>query len=987
MKKTTLEKPGQKYHDFELMRLTEIKELQCTLKELVHLPTGAHVMQIENSDTENLFCLSFQTLPYSSNGVAHILEHTVLCGSKKFPIKDPFFAMNRRSLNTFMNALTGADFTCYPAASQNTQDFYNLLEVYLDAVFHPKLDLLSFEQEGHRLEFANPSDPKTNLEYKGIVFNEMKGALSSADSRLSEAMNFALFPDITYGYNSGGDPKHIPELTHEELLSFHKEYYHPSRCLFFFYGDMPLEDHLDFIEKNALKGIKKLPPLPKLLIQPRFKEKKSITTSYPISSDEELADKTLISFGFLTCNVLDQEEILALSVIEIVLMDTDASLLKRALMSSKLCKQASCFIETDYTEMPLIITLRGCNPESADKLETLIQVTLENIIKQGISEHAIENALHRLEFYRTEITGDHTPFGLSLFFRSGLIKQHGADPTHGLMIHSLFEKLRNHIKNDPHYLNDLIQKYLIDNKHRVRITMVPDKDLAAKEIAEELESLKKIQSSFTLDEINKVIKNAADLAAFQKKQEEEDLTILPKVTLDDVDKKVRQFSLEEEKFSNLTVFHHECFTNEIVYADLIFNLPLIKQEELVWLRLFTILLTQVGSNGRSYIENLDLIQAKTGGISSSIALNLQACDPDILIPSLHIHGKALHRYAKDLNEILVDLITLPDFFDRARVKEVISKHYTGLQSSFTQNALKYAINLSGSHINTAGALVNEWYGIGYYEAIQHINADLDNNIDSICEKLSEMSKKILCLDNPELVITSDAAMYDYLKKNTFFGLANLKTKPFTPWENHYSIPSISSQARMIASPIAFIGKVFKTIPYAHEDAALLSISSFIFDNVILHQKIREQGGAYGGGAVCNAMSGTYYFYSYRDPNIASTLDAFLESIQVIASQDFDEEDLEEAKLEMIQGMDNPVSPGSRGYLAYCWMREGKTLELRQKFRDKVLSATLKDIVYAVKTHIVGQFESGKTIVFAGKELIEKENAIMLKEHEVTLPIV
>lgn len=985
-KATDLHEPGQKYKDFELTRITEIKELQCVLRELVHLPTGAHVMHIENDDPENLFCLSFQTLPYSSNGVAHILEHTVLCGSKKFPIKDPFFSMNRRSLNTFMNALTGADFTCYPASTQNYQDFYNLLEVYLDAVFHPNLEFLSFLQEGHRLEFEIPTDPTSPLEYKGIVFNEMKGALSSADARLTEIMNHALFPDITYGHNSGGDPKAIPDLTYQELLDFHLSYYHPSRCLFFFYGNLPLTGHLDFIEKNALAGITKLPPLPNPLSQPRFEEKKTVEAFYPISSDEDLIDKTLISFGWLTCNILEQEELLALSVIEIVLMDTDASPLKRALLDSGLCKQASCFTESDYTEIPFIITLRGCNPGTTDQLEALIRDTLQKVIKTGISQKSIENALHRVEFYRSEITGDQAPFGLSLFFRSGLIKQHGADPEHGLMIHSLFQALRDHIANDSKYLTNLIQKYLLDNTHFVRLTLIPDSNLGKKEIDDENQKLKKIRSNLTEEEVNKLIEQANLLKAFQSEHEDEDLSILPKVTLDDVDPNIRNFSLVQEQFNTLSVFHHECFTNEIVYLDLAFNLSHIEKKDLPLVRLFTILLTQIGSGTRDYIENLEYIQAKTGGISCSLSLNLQATDSDDFHPSIQFHGKALHRYAKNLCEIIKDTISTANFLDFKRIKEIISKHYTALHSSFNQNALRYAINLSGSAINRTGAIINEWYGLDYYEAIKEIATDLDSNIEALCHKFKEMQENLLSVDNPELVITSDDILYNFLKSNEFFGLQNLKTKPHTPWNYNILVPKVIPQARVIASPVAFIGKVFKTIPYSHEDAPALNISTHLFDNIVLHQKIREQGGAYGGGAVCNTMAGNYYFYSYRDPNIASTLTAFSESIEEIANGDFDDEDLEEAKLEMIQGMDTPVSPGSRGYVAYCWLKEGKTPELRQKFRDRILAITSEDVMSAVKKHIQSQFNTGKTVIFAGKELIEKENAELMKLGLATFPI-
>nr|NGX38545.1 hypothetical protein [Chlamydiota bacterium] len=420
-----LAKEGQKYGDFVLVNYQPIEELQIVMRELIHEPTGAQVMHLENDDPENLFCLSFKTLPDSSNGAAHILEHTVLCGSRKFPIKDPFFSMNRRSLNTFMNAMTGSDFTCYPASSQVEKDFYNLLEVYLDAVFHPQLKELSFLQEGHRLEFTTPGDPTSPLEFKGIVYNEMKGALSSTDSRVWHAMLEALVPDLPYSYNSGGDPKDIPDLSHAQLIEFHEKFYHPSRCLFFFYGNFPLQKHLDFIVENALQGAQKLPPLDGIGHQERFKAPVKEQFSYPTSETEDLETKNIHAFGWLTTPLLNQEEVLALSVLDSVLMDTDASPLKKALLDTKLCIQADSFLDTEMTEVPFVMLFRGCRGDVADKIEKALFDNLKIIAKEGIPFHLVEASIHQLEFARTEIGGDHSPFGLTLFMRSALAKQHG----------------------------------------------------------------------------------------------------------------------------------------------------------------------------------------------------------------------------------------------------------------------------------------------------------------------------------------------------------------------------------------------------------------------------------------------------------------------------------------------------------------------------------------------------------------------------------
>lgn len=977
---------GQTYHDFLVTKATEIHELQCKLIELVHVPTGARVMHIANDDPENLFCLSFQTLPDSSNGVAHILEHTVLCGSKKFPVKDPFFAMTRRSLNTFMNAFTGSDFTCYPAASQVPKDFYNLLEVYIDAVFHPNLDELSFLQEGHRFEFSELSNSESTLEYKGIVFNEMKGALASPSARINEMMNEALFPGLTYGVNSGGDPKNIPDLTYEELIVFHQTYYHPSRCLFFFYGNMPLETHLDFIAKHALDKVKPAAPLSPLPLLQRMTEPKRLVRYYPLPEDEDVHDKTFISFGWLTCHILNQHEVLALSIIEIILMDTDASPLKLALLKSGLCKQASIYMDVDISEVPVQITLKGCNPENADPLEKLIKETLENMIKEGISLELVENAMHQLEFFRSEITGNHAPFGLSLFMRSGLLKQHDGKPEDGLTIHTLFDQLRQTNLSNPRYLTDLIQKYLIDNPHFVRITLIPDKTLAAKEIQEEKEVLQKIQSEMTLGEKKQIVTKALELSEFQKKQEDEDFDVLPIITLEDIPKAVRPYPLTRERVGNLEVFHHSCFTNEIVYADLFFNLPTIEEEDLPWIRFLMILIPQMGCGDKKYIEVLDYIQAHTGGITAYLTIFPDATDLNKYQPVFALKGKALHRKVSKLFPLMQEMILQLDLTDQKRIKEVLLKHYVSLNSSLQQSALKYAMNLSASGLDVQSKIANDWYGLEYYWKIKAVADDIEAQIPLLIKKLDRLHKRLIGIENPHLVLSCSAAMYDELKSKGFYGLKDLETSTPAHWKANFKLPEVADQGRVIASQIAFTSKVLKTIPYVHPDSAALSLASGLFENVVLHNKIREQGGAYGGGCSNNATSGLFSFYSYRDPNISKTLEAFDEAVEAILKGEFSENDLEEAKLEIIQGQDAPVAPGSRADVSYAWLREGRTTEMRQAFRDRLLSLTKSDVISAVKKHLKTNLSKSVVVVFAGRDLLEKENAILKEVGKQALKI-
>lgn len=968
---------GQHYHQFELINIVGIPELQCVLRELIHTPTGARVMQLENSDPENLFCLSFQTLPYNSNGVAHILEHTVLCGSEKFPIKDPFFAMGRRSLNTFMNALTGADFTCYPASSQVPKDLYNLLEVYLDAVFHPNLKELSFSQEGHRLEFSQPTDPSTPLEYKGIVYNEMKGSLSSATARLSEAIHSALFPNVTYGFNSGGDPKCIPDLTYEELKRFYHTFYNPSRCLFFFYGNLPLEEHLDFIAKHTLNQAQKGSPLPPIPLQPRFSSPIYLELTYPIAPEEDLKDKTYIAFGWLTCHILEQQDVLALNILQIILMDTDASPLKKALLQSGLCKQANPFIDIELNEIPWGVVLKGCQKAHAVILEELLFTTLKNLCQTGIPLELIENAIHQLEFFRSEITGDQAPFGLSLFMRSALLKQHGADPTEGLMIHSLFDRLRQAILANPHYFSELIQKYLLNNPHFVRIVMEPDPQLGVKELEEEKQRLAQIKASLSTEQIEEIVNKSLQLAAFQKQQEEEDIEILPKVSITDIPLKGRDYPLIQEEVGNLTVFHHNVFTNDIVYADLVFGLPDLTESDLTYLRLFTVVLSQVGCKGRSYLENLDYIQGNTGGIGAGISLNIQAQNHHQIFPTFHLRGKALHRKAAKLFPLLHEMISTARVDDLKRLKEILFKHFTGMESRLTQSSLKYAINLSASGLGIPSKIANDLYGINYYWAVKEMVKNYDHQGTHILAKLQEIQKKVTCVNHPHLIVSCHSAMYDELKRHGFYGLKDLETSPYQPWRGNFPLEPVPSQGRIIASSVAYIGKVFPTLSYVHPLAPALNIASFLFDNISLHTAIREKGGAYGGGAVNNSLAGNFYFYSYRDPNIVSTLQAFKDAVEQIAKGDFDGRDLEEAKFEMIQSLDSPLSPGSQAEVAYGWRREGRTPEIRQAFRNKILALTHQEVIEAVHQIILKQMDGGADVVFAGKEQLEKANQVLI----------
>ncbi len=965
-------KKDQKYKNFTVTKYLPLPEIKNTLIELVHDKTKAQVIHLQNDDEENLFSLSFKTYPLSSNGAPHILEHTVLCGSKKFPVKDPFFSMLRRSVNTFMNAMTGEDFTCYPASSLVEKDFYNLFEVYIDAVFNPSLKELSFMQEGHRLEFKEPNNPKSSLTRKGVVYNEMKGAMASSDSRLMEEIKKNLMPDLPYSYNSGGEPKIIPQITYEQLKEFHRTYYHPGHCLFFFYGNIPLEKHLDFIEEHALNNIEKPKDLPIIKLQKRFNSPIEKEIKYPISENEDDKNKDIISFSWLTCPIANQEDVIAITLLESILMDTDASPLKHALLKSNLTTQVYSFIDSEINELPWVIVCKGTDKKNKHKLFEIIENTLRDLVKNKINKKLIDASLHQLEFSRSEIVRSRSPYGLILFFRSALLKQHKCEPENGLMIHSLFESINNKLK-DPDYLPSVIEKYLLNNKHRLDLTLIPDKNLEKEERQDEIDELEKIKSKLSEAETKKIIENTQKLKDFQIAQAKQSSDCLPKIHINEIPKTVKDFTLSEEKWKNFNIYHHDCFTNQIVYVNLLFDMPKLSDEELFLSSLFSSLLTEIGSNQRSYEENLQMIHSYTGGIASSMELNISSKDIKTCSPSFVIGGKALYKNTDKLISLIIDAITSPNWSNKDRIKELLLQQYTFIQNSLVNNAMGYAVSLSFAGMDIPSYINYKWHGLDYYHQLQKIVNNIDNELPQLIESLTALQNKIFTYNNLDLVISCCKNHFKTMKDNNFYGLDALEPKKITSWENNFTFKNVESQGRIIPSPVSFTSIAYDTINYYHPDAPYLFVGSSLFEHIVLHQKIREQGGAYGSGANFFPLQGKFYFFAFRDPNLASSVEACHIAQDEIAKGLFTDEELEEAKLSIIQSLDKPIFPGGRAITGYVWKRKGLTKKIRQEFRKKILEAKKEDIEKAVKEHLISKRGKETVVSFANKSLLENEN--------------
>lgn len=954
-------KEHSNYGNFIVTKAQKIEEIQSGLLELEHIPTKARVLCLMNKDEENLFNLSFRTYPMTSNGVAHILEHTVLCGSKKYPIKDPFFGMAKRSLNTFMNAFTGSDFTCYPASSMLEKDFYHLLDVYIDAVFFPRLLYLSFLQEGHRLEFLDDQ-----LENHGIVFNEMKGAFSSVDARLFQELMTALFPHTTYGYNSGGDPKEIVQITYRQLKDFHKLYYHPSNCLFYFYGNLPIEKHLDFLEKNCLSKFTEGSSLT-LPLEKTFKEPLSIEGTYPIAGYEDSAEKEFFSLGFMTCTILEQIEILALSVLEILLAGTDAGLLKKPVLESKLCKQLDIAFDTEMKQLPFMIICRSVVPGKQDALKKFIFSQLEKISTGVISENLVQGAIHQLQFSRLEITGLSYPYGLSLFFKAGLLRQHGGNAEDALQVHTLFNELKSKLES-PHFFKNLIEKYFLQNTHQVSLIFKPDKNLAMQE--NEAEQMVLSQTLEKLTDVKKEELKAQKKALGKYQLQTDDLALLPCLSYQDIPKKSRFFPLSEKRSYQTPLFYHPTFTNQIFYFDYFFTLPQISEDRLCYLRLLMLMLTQMGTQKRSFDQQLDRLVQYTGGVSVGIDLFPQSNDFNKLNPMISLKGKALYEHKKEFFLIFQEYLTEVIFQDPERVSQLLKQHYLLLEQNLPSKALRYALHIAAKGFNKTSKISGHIWGIEYYLTLKKLFHSLDNTIEEVIHNLKQVYAQVFTL--PKAFILGADERFVQEAQAEIEVLDHLK--PFTepPSLLDTSTAQSCSVAYEIASPVAYNVMALPTLPYEDEESILLTIAAEVMESELLHPKIREQNGAYGSGSVNQMMPGFFYLYSYRDPMIAQTFDIFTKSITEFSQLNFTDEILESAKLSIIQDLDSPIPPGARSVISYGREMSLCTLERRQKHRDQLLNATQKQVIEAVEKHLLSALEKQSLVVFAGDKLLQQQ---------------
>ncbi len=931
------------YPTFQHLRSHPVPALRLEFQEYRHIATGARHLHLAADDPHNAFMVAFLTVPHDSTGVAHILEHTSLCGSQRYPVRDPFFMMIRRSLNTFMNAFTSSDWTAYPFASQNKKDFNNLLDVYLDATFFPLLNEYDFAQEGHRLEFAQPDNPQSELLFKGVVFNEMKGALSSPVQRLGHELQERLFPTITYHYNSGGDPTVIPDLTHAQLKAFHARHYHPSNAIFLTYGDIPAAEHQERFETGALSQFQALALDLAIPDERRYPEPVTDLIHYPLDGAEDLEDQTHIVLGWLLGPVTDPMATLRARLLSDVLLDNSSSPLRNALETSELGTSPSplCGFDTATREATFVCGLEGSNPECAEAVEALVFDVLQQVAAEGVPQDAIDAALHQLELSEREITGDGFPYGLHLIMDALTPAIHGADPLSALDSDPLLEQLRAESR-DPGFIPQLIQQLLLDNPHRVRLTMAPDAELSTQHAMAERERLAAISATLTDADQARIIEQARILA--ERQQRQDDPERLPKVGLDDIPPDLKIAEGVSRPVGDLPTTWYAQGTNGIVYLQAILDLPALEPDELDLLPLFCACLSEVGSAGRDYRTTQARQAAVTGGLSARAVVRGGINDVQQAKGVMVVAGKALSRNQAALSDLLWETLTRARFDELPRLRELVAQMCAHREEAITDHGHLLALAAASSSLSPVAALNHRWEGMA---GLKQLKA-----LDEALEDAGELAAFAACLEQlrdrlqsapRQLLVVSEA------ERQADIAAALAKT-----WRNASAVPAATftlsppeaAPTRLgfsVNTQVNFCAKAYPTVASNHPDAPALHVLGDFLRNGYLHRAIREQGGAYGGGAGYHPDSGAFRFHSYRDPRLADTLADFDRALDWLHTFDHPARTLEEAILGIIAAIDKPGSPAGEAISAFFGTLFDRTPEQRRAYRQRVLAVTLEDL--------------------------------------------
>ncbi|SAM08473.1 hypothetical protein [Absidia glauca] len=938
--KATL-RAGDNVLGYRVQQVRRVPELELTAISLEHEATGAKHLHIDREDNNNVFAVGFNTSVSDSTGVPHVLEHTTLCGSDRYPVRDPFFKMLNRSLATFMNAFTASDFTIYPFATTNKVDYNNLRNVYMDAVFHPRLENLDFAQEGWRLEHKVPVDPSTPIQFKGIVYNEMKGQTSDANYRFYADAQEKMFPGTAYAHSSGGDPPYITDLTHQQLVKFHQDHYHPSNARFFTYGNFPLEEHLKHIGQQ-LKGYERIEPVVVNKFVTPWTEPKTVQSTCAQDPLSPADKQTRLSLSFLANDTTDTFETFSLRLMSSLLLDGHASPMYKALIDTNLGSEFSANTGYDPSTRvsSLSVGLQGIKEDDLEKVTQTIQSVLETVKKEGFDPKRIDAALHQMELGQKHKTAD---FGLTIMHgvSSGWFNE--VDPIDLLEINKNLDRLKKELAQG-NFFESRIDKYLLNNPHKLTYIMKPDQHYSTDLVTEEQARLAQKVDRLDDAELQQILERGAEL---QKNQEKtEDLSCLPTLELGDIAAKSKRTPLDHTGLCNTPVQWRTTATNGITYFRAISNLPALSDELKMYLPLFCDTLLSLGTKNQSMAEIDDEIRLYTGGLRASMTVSTNHSDIDVMEEGIALMGNCLDRNIDKMYDILTKLILETNFDDAEKLKTLIIGNASGLVNSIADSGHMFARTYAGSSLSPAMNNSEKFGGLTQANFMSQLAGIED--MSQVSNKLKEIAGLVLKQDTLRVAVTcgEDAVSANEASLIKFLTHMPSPCPSSVPSSSSPFVPTYPKTFFPLPFSVNFSAKALRGVPYTNEDGAKYQVLSSLMTNHYLHREIREKNGAYGGGSSYAGLNGLFSFYSYRDPRAMETLDTYRSSLTWALDRTFTDQELTEAKLSIFQGIDAPQSVSEEGMLQFVY---GISDEMRQWRREQLLAVTQTDVRHVAES--------------------------------------
>lgn len=961
---------GDRLGGYIVERREPLEHLQGTYYELRHEKTGARHIHLNVPDDNNFFNVQFPTVPKDSTGVAHILEHCVLTGSERFPVRDPFSSMSPRSLKTFMNAFTSNDATSYPFSTRNRKDFFNLLDVYLDSVFFPRLRENAFKQEGHRLEFEDPSNPESGLRFKGVVFNEMKGAMASPIQVLYKSLGHSLYPDLTYANNSGGDPENIPDLTYEQLKEFHRYHYHPSNGMFFTYGNLPLDEILEQIEEKALSRFEPLKIDVTIPDQPRFDSSREFRATYPLSKDEDPAKKAQVLIAWITTHVGDSFQVLGWEVMQEVLLGNAASPLRKALIDSGLgdaLSELSGF-NTYFREAPFSVGLKNINEEDAEKVEEIVLGVLRELVASGVDPEQIDSAVHQLEISQREVSNAGAPYAWKVLTAISGAYSYGGDPYRSLQFDQDFARIREEMEKGG-FFERVIQEFLLDNPHRVRIVLAPDQNLEETQKQTELARLAEIEKQLGDEEKRRIVEDAAALK--QEQEGKQDLSVLPTLELSDVPMEFEDVPYTVETISGAQVWFFPQPTNGLSYVDVRFDYSSLSDELKNYLPLFAYVVPKMGAGADDYLKMAARIDAYTGGISIAAGVRPVAAGDGSFLQPMALTGKGLTRNHGPFLEIYRDLISRLQF-DPKRLKELIAEMSVQREALVLHNGMLFAQALAASKLTSSTLMAERLGGLTNLALLKSL-AKEEVSLDDVLARLEEIKGSLLRNSALNVCVTAEEKHFDELRDLLQDTLPALDSAPAGAPVEVPAPTGIVHEAKTTSVPVAFNAKVYPTVTHSHPDAPALAVLGRYMQNYYLLREIREKGGAYGTDSSFEREEGFFGFWSYRDPNIVRTYEVFDAAVREMIKGEIEDEKVKESILTSCGAVDPLLSPDTKGRRRFANELAGYTLELQEAYKKGLLEVTERDLRRVAEKYLTGDNAAMATIASAPQiEEVNKE---------------